>query len=46
MLSSKVKIVWLGHVGWGVQSINGISKGSFIVRYVGEILSMDEAERR
>ncbi|XP_060523999.1 histone-lysine N-methyltransferase EHMT1 isoform X2 [Cylas formicarius] len=32
--------------GWGVKTLNAISKGSYVCEYVGEILTDKEADRR
>jgi len=32
--------------GWGVKSLDNIKKGSFVVEYVGEVITSEEAERR
>ncbi|CAL1542742.1 unnamed protein product [Lymnaea stagnalis] len=32
--------------GWGVKSLQKIKKGSFVVEYVGEVITEEEAERR
>ncbi|KAK0636512.1 hypothetical protein B0T17DRAFT_83476 [Bombardia bombarda] len=32
--------------GWGVRSLVGIKKGQFVDRYLGEIITSDEADRR
>jgi len=32
--------------GWGVKSLENIKAGSFVVEYVGEVISNEEAERR
>ncbi|VDO50853.1 unnamed protein product [Schistosoma margrebowiei] len=32
--------------GWGVKTVVPISKGTFVVEYLGEILNFDEAEKR
>jgi histone-lysine N-methyltransferase SUV39H len=32
--------------GWGVKTLENIKKGSFVVEYVGEVITSDEAEQR
>lgn len=32
--------------GWGVRTLRAIKKGTFVVHYVGEVISNEEAERR
>ena len=32
--------------GWGVKTLENIKKGSFVVEYVGEVISNEEAEER
>ncbi|KAK3102045.1 hypothetical protein FSP39_008354 [Pinctada imbricata] len=32
--------------GWGVKTLQRIKKGSFVVEYVGEVITNEEAERR
>ena len=32
--------------GWGVKTLQRIPKGSFVVEYVGEVITSDEAEIR
>ncbi|XP_033746371.1 histone-lysine N-methyltransferase SUV39H2-like [Pecten maximus] len=32
--------------GWGVKTLQKIKKGSFVVEYVGEVITNEEAERR
>ncbi|XP_023328199.1 histone-lysine N-methyltransferase SUV39H1-A [Eurytemora carolleeae] len=32
--------------GWGVRTLENIKKGSFVVQYVGEVITSDEAEER
>ncbi|XP_005106418.1 histone-lysine N-methyltransferase SUV39H2 [Aplysia californica] len=32
--------------GWGVKTLQKIKKGSFVMEYVGEVISNEEAERR
>ncbi len=32
--------------GWGVKTLENIKKGSFVVEYVGEVITSEEAERR
>ena len=32
--------------GWGVKTLEKIKRGSFVVEYVGEVITSEEAERR
>lgn len=32
--------------GWGVRTLRAIKKGTFVIQYVGEVISNEEAERR
>ena len=32
--------------GWGVKALENIKKGSFVVEYVGEVITSEEAEKR
>ena len=32
--------------GWGVKALENIKKGSFVVDYVGEVITNEEAEER
>lgn len=32
--------------GWGVRTLRAIKKGTFVIQYVGEVISSEEAERR
>ena len=32
--------------GWGVKAMENIKRGTFVVEYVGEIITNEEAERR
>ena len=32
--------------GWGVKTLEKIKKGQFVVQYVGEVITSEEAERR
>ena len=32
--------------GWGVKALENIRKGSFVVEYVGEVITSEEAEER
>ena len=32
--------------GWGVKTLENIKKGSFVVEYVGEVITNEEAEER
>ena len=32
--------------GWGVKALENIKKGSFVVEYVGEVITSEEAEER
>lgn len=32
--------------GWGVKTLRAIKRGTFVVHYVGEVISTEEAERR
>jgi hypothetical protein len=32
--------------GWGVKTLENIRKGSFVVEYVGEVITNEEAEER
>ena len=32
--------------GWGVKALENIKKGSFVVEYVGEVITNEEAEER
>lgn len=32
--------------GWGVKSMEKIKRGSFVVEYVGEVITSEEAEAR
>ncbi len=32
--------------GWGVKTYSAIEKGKFVIEYVGELITVDEAERR
>ena len=32
--------------GWGVKTLENIKKGTFVVEYVGEVISNEEAEER
>ena len=32
--------------GWGVKTLENIKKGSFVVEYVGEVITTEEAEER
>ena len=32
--------------GWGVKTLENIRKGTFVVEYVGEVITSEEAEER
>lgn len=32
--------------GWGVRTVGFIRRGTFVMDYIGEVISNDEAERR
>ncbi|KAL6445356.1 hypothetical protein ACFW04_002276 [Cataglyphis niger] len=32
--------------GWGVRTLRAIKKGTFVIQYVGEVISSEEAEKR
>ena len=32
--------------GWGLFTKNSLKKGDFVIEYVGELISQEEAERR
>ncbi|KAJ9070205.1 hypothetical protein DSO57_1010899 [Entomophthora muscae] len=42
----KIQIFKTEDKGWGVRALQKIKKGSFIMEYVGEVITSDEAERR
>ncbi|KAJ9081763.1 hypothetical protein DSO57_1011357 [Entomophthora muscae] len=42
----KIQIFKTMNKGWGVRALQSIKKGSFIIEYVGEIITSDEAEMR
>ena len=49
MLYSKVKLCIYrtsNGCGWGVKALERIKKGSFVVEYVGEVITSEEAEER
>ena len=32
--------------GWGIKTLENIKKGAFVVEYVGEVITSEEAEER
>lgn len=44
--TKKLCIFRTGSCGWGVKTLELISKGAFVTEYVGEVITFEEAERR
>ncbi|KAJ9086576.1 hypothetical protein DSO57_1002702 [Entomophthora muscae] len=42
----KIQLFKTSLKGWGVRALQNIKQGTFIMEYVGEIITTDEAERR
>lgn len=45
-VQKRLAVFWAGNRGWGVKSDEAIAKGEFVVEYVGELISHEEAQRR
>ncbi|XP_071740652.1 histone-lysine N-methyltransferase ASHR3-like [Rutidosis leptorrhynchoides] len=42
----KIKIVLTEHCGWGVEAVQSIKKGEFVIEYVGEVINDALCEKR
>ncbi|XP_065068575.1 histone-lysine N-methyltransferase EHMT1-like isoform X2 [Rhopilema esculentum] len=45
-LQFPLQVYKTANMGWGLRTIGPILKGSFVLNYVGEVISDDEADRR
>ncbi|KAL9683990.1 hypothetical protein QQ045_021421 [Rhodiola kirilowii] len=42
----KIKIIQTEHCGWGVEAVESINKGEFIIEYIGEVIDDALCEKR
>lgn len=42
----RIKLRFTGRKGWGAYAVDFVSRGSFVLEYTGEYLSLGEARRR
>ena len=45
-ISKRLEVFKTKHKGWAVRALEPIPQGSFVVEYIGEVITTDEAERR
>lgn len=45
-ISKRIQVFKTRHKGWAVRALEYIPQGSFVVEYIGEVITTDEAERR